>query len=73
MRVNAIAPGLVATEGIGGPGEALDAVARRSPAGRPGTAAEVAQAAVYLASDESRYVHGTVLTIDGGYSAVATA
>ena len=72
VRVNALAPGLVATEGIGGASETLDAIARRSPAGRPGTAEEVAQAAIYLASDDSRYIHGTVLTIDGGYSAVAT-
>lgn len=73
VRVNALAPGLVATEGIGGASETLDAIAQRSPARRHGTAEEVAQAATYLASDESRYVHGTVLTIDGGYSAVATA
>ena len=39
------------------------------PMGRLGKADEVAQAALYLASDESGFVTGVALTVDGGYTA----
>jgi 3alpha(or 20beta)-hydroxysteroid dehydrogenase len=39
-----------------------------TPAGRPGTPADVAPLVVYLLSDESRYVNGAEITVDGGYS-----
>jgi NAD(P)-dependent dehydrogenase (short-subunit alcohol dehydrogenase family) len=42
-----------------------------TPAGRSGTPDEVAHAAVYLASDEASFVHGTVIDVDGGRVAVA--
>jgi NAD(P)-dependent dehydrogenase (short-subunit alcohol dehydrogenase family) len=44
---------------------------RGTPAGRSGTPHEVAYAAVYLASDEASFVHGTVVDGDGGRVAVA--
>jgi NAD(P)-dependent dehydrogenase (short-subunit alcohol dehydrogenase family) len=37
-----------------------------TPAGRSGTPEDVAHAAVYLASDEATFVHGTVIDVDGG-------
>ena len=44
---------------------------RGTPAGRPGPAEAVANAAVFLASDEAAFVHGTILDVDGGRTSVA--
>jgi NAD(P)-dependent dehydrogenase (short-subunit alcohol dehydrogenase family) len=72
IRVNCIAPGIVETEMV----EKFntDPAARRQreamhPMGRFGQPEDVASAAVFLASDESRWTTGSVMTIDGGYSA----
>ena len=43
--------------------------AAASPDGRPGTSAEVADAVVFLASDEAAHIHGVILPVDGGYLA----
>ena len=68
VRVNAIAPGFVRTEMIAGvlarDGEAN--IAREIPLGRIGEPADVAGAALYLASDESAFVTGQVLSVNGG-------
>jgi 2-deoxy-D-gluconate 3-dehydrogenase len=70
VNVNAIAPGYMDTDNT----EALRhdpvrsrAILERIPAGRWGTAADVAGAAVFLASDYADYIHGIVLTVDGGW------
>jgi NAD(P)-dependent dehydrogenase (short-subunit alcohol dehydrogenase family) len=67
IRVNAIAPGLVWTPMVElrGP-EAREQRRRASPLGTEGTAWDVAWGAVYLASDESRWVTGQTLVIDAG-------
>jgi len=44
---------------------------RGTPAGRPGPASAVADAAVFLASEEAAFVHGTILDVDGGRTSVA--
>ncbi len=44
---------------------------RSTPAGGSGTPDAVAHAAVYLASDEAAFVHGTVIEVDGGRVGVA--
>jgi NAD(P)-dependent dehydrogenase (short-subunit alcohol dehydrogenase family) len=72
IRVNCICPGIVETELVARFN--LDENARRQrvamhPMGRFGQPEDVAGAAVYLASDESRWTTGTTLTVDGGYSA----
>lgn len=71
VTCNAIAPGYIATEMnqalIDDP-EFDRFVVSRTPAGRWGDPAEVAAAAVFLASDEASYVNGHVLTVDGGLS-----
>ena len=39
------------------------------PLGRPGTVEEIAEAALFLAAPESRYINGQVVTVDGGWTA----
>ena len=72
IRVNCICPGIVETEMVAR--FSTDENARKQriamhPMGRFGQPQEVASAAVFLASDESGWTTGSVLTIDGGYSA----
>jgi NAD(P)-dependent dehydrogenase (short-subunit alcohol dehydrogenase family) len=75
VRVNAVSPGATATPIHGKTGmspEALQAfatqLAQRIPLKRFGEAAEVAAAALFLASDESRYILDAELVVDGGFS-----
>jgi 2-keto-3-deoxy-L-fuconate dehydrogenase len=80
VRCNAIAPGTVqspslderiatlATETGKSIEETRAAFVSRQPMGRLGTAAEIAAAAVYLASDESAFTTGTTIVVDGGFS-----
>jgi NAD(P)-dependent dehydrogenase (short-subunit alcohol dehydrogenase family) len=64
IRVNAVAPGLIATE-IHAPGR-LERLVPSTPIGRAGTAEEVAEAILYLLSDAASYVTGSVLRVGGG-------
>jgi NAD(P)-dependent dehydrogenase (short-subunit alcohol dehydrogenase family) len=68
IRVNTIAPGPVDTPMMRGSmtDEQIAAYARQMPVGRLGQPEEVAYAAVWLASDESTFVTGAVIPIDGG-------
>ncbi len=67
VRVNAVAPGFIDTEMTSRLPEKSRAAALQSiPLGRFGTVEEVAQAALFLASDASRYITGQVVQIDGG-------
>jgi NAD(P)-dependent dehydrogenase (short-subunit alcohol dehydrogenase family) len=70
VRVNAISPGVVRALA---PGEVhpAGAMMKGTPAGRPGSPDSIAFAAVYLASDEAAFVHGTVLDVDGGRTTTA--
>jgi NAD(P)-dependent dehydrogenase (short-subunit alcohol dehydrogenase family) len=75
IRVNAVSPGPIDTPGFGRwdvPREMVDAaradLTQRSPSQRFGTAEEVANAVLYLASPASSYVVGTELIVDGGFS-----
>jgi NAD(P)-dependent dehydrogenase (short-subunit alcohol dehydrogenase family) len=71
IRCNAVLPGFMDTpmarEGLGGHAER----ARRAPIGELGDAWDVAYASLFLASDESKYVTGHCLVVDGGLSCVA--
>ncbi len=75
VRVNALCPGPVDTPLMA---ELLSDPARRArrmvhiPVGRLATAAEVARAALFLASDESSYVNGASFVVDGGISVAYT-
>ncbi len=75
IRVNAVSPGAIATpihEKIGLSPEALTqfaaALQAKIPLGRFGEAEEIAAAVVFLASDESRYMLGAELVVDGGFA-----
>jgi len=72
INVNAIAPGYMATDNTKAlredPQRSRDILAR-IPAGRWGTPDDLKGAVVYLASDASAYVHGSVLVVDGGWMA----
>jgi NAD(P)-dependent dehydrogenase (short-subunit alcohol dehydrogenase family) len=67
VRVNSISPGITRTAAVDDSNaEFLDAWAAKFPAGRLAEPAEIAAAAVWLASDATSYVHGTTLLVDGG-------
>ncbi len=71
IRVNAIAPGLVDTKLasiLTSTPDLLKTFTDRTPLGRIGQPDELGAAAVFLASDEARYVTGQTLCVDGGYS-----
>jgi 3alpha(or 20beta)-hydroxysteroid dehydrogenase len=72
IRVNAIAPGAIdtpMTRGSRGDRTRLDALAEQVPMRRAGVPDEVAQAALFLASDAASYITGTTLVVDGGVMA----
>lgn len=64
IRSNVVTPGLIAT-GIHPPGR-LERLAPVVPLARPGTAAEIAEAVVFLLSERSSYTTGAVLRVGGG-------
>jgi 3-oxoacyl-[acyl-carrier protein] reductase len=67
ITCNAIAPGLIDTDLTAGlPEAATEAIRSLTPMGYVGSVEDVAAAAVYLASDEARYVTGQVIGVDGG-------
>jgi 2-deoxy-D-gluconate 3-dehydrogenase len=70
IQVNALLPGWIDTD-LTAPVRntaQYDEIIMRTPAGRFGTPDEVAGAAIFLASDASNFVTGSVVTVDGGYS-----
>jgi 3-oxoacyl-[acyl-carrier protein] reductase len=67
ITCNAIAPGLIETDLTADlPAAATEAIKTLTPMGYAGSAEDVAATAVYLASDEARYVTGQVIGVDGG-------
>jgi 2-deoxy-D-gluconate 3-dehydrogenase len=70
VNVNAIAPGYVATdmnEALLADSERNAQISARIPAARWGSAADIAGAVSFLTGPDASYVHGTVLTVDGGW------
>jgi NAD(P)-dependent dehydrogenase (short-subunit alcohol dehydrogenase family) len=70
IRVNAVSPGPTRTEGTAAMGEELQQLASQAPAGRPAAPEEIAEAIVFLSSDRASFIHGAVLPVDGGRTAV---
>lgn len=72
INVNAIAPGLIETkmaEPVVTDPKARESILRRVPKGRIGKPEDIAQAVVFLASEEADYITGAVLVVDGGWLA----
>src|SRR2546427_4202694 len=77
IRVNAVSPGPIETPGLkdladstGAGEQRLQMLANSAPLGRLGTPNEIAKAVVFLASDDSSYITGTELFVDGGFAQV---
>ncbi len=67
IRVNAVAPGFTATEMVASmPENILDGMRSRTPLGRLGEPRDIANAYLFLASDEAGFITGEVLRVDGG-------
>ncbi len=67
IRVNAVAPGFTATEILAAmPEKVLDGMKARTPLGRLGDPRDIANAYLFLASDEASFVTGETLRVDGG-------
>jgi NAD(P)-dependent dehydrogenase (short-subunit alcohol dehydrogenase family) len=77
IRVNAVSPGTIDTPGLNdllasseAGQERIKMISNAVPLGRFGTPDEIAKAVVFLASDDSSYVAGTELFVDGGFAQV---
>jgi 3-oxoacyl-[acyl-carrier protein] reductase len=67
IRVNAVAPGFIATAMVKAmPEKVRESMVAHTPIGRMGTPEDVANAYAWLASDQASFIHGTVLSVDGG-------
>jgi len=67
IRVNAVAPGFIATELVKSmPDKVLAGMREHTPLGRMGEPEDIANAYAWLASDAAKFVHGAVLSVDGG-------
>jgi len=67
ITVNAVAPGFIATDMIKTvPEKVIDALLERTPVRRLGTPEDIANAYLFLASEESSFINGIVLSVDGG-------
>jgi NAD(P)-dependent dehydrogenase (short-subunit alcohol dehydrogenase family) len=73
IRVNAVAPGAIDTEMVdrfaGKEGDVRNWLVSQHPVGRLGTAEEIAAAVLYLTSDAAKFTTGTILAVDGGWTA----
>lgn len=67
INVNAVAPGFIATEMVSTvPEKVLDMLKERTPLGRLGEPEDIANAYLFLSSDEAKFINGAVLSVDGG-------
>jgi NAD(P)-dependent dehydrogenase (short-subunit alcohol dehydrogenase family) len=76
IRVNALAPGIVKTDfnkELWGSADAAKQLARSVPLGRLAEPEDIARAALFLAADDSSYITGAVIPIDGGWQAAPSS
>lgn len=73
IRVNAVAPGWIETELTRPLSESTArsaAIIERTPMGRWGNAAEIADVVSFLLSEKARFVTGAIVPVDGGYASI---
>jgi 3-oxoacyl-[acyl-carrier protein] reductase len=67
IRVNAVAPGFIATDMVRAmPEKVLQSMIARTPLGRAGSPEDIANTYAWLASDQASFIHGAVISVDGG-------
>jgi 3-oxoacyl-[acyl-carrier protein] reductase len=67
IRVNAVAPGFIATDMVKAmPEKVLESMASRTPLGTLGEPDDIANTYAWLASDAAKFIHGAVISVDGG-------
>jgi 3-oxoacyl-[acyl-carrier protein] reductase len=67
INVNAVAPGFIATEMVETvPEKVIEMLKEKTPLGRLGSPDDIADAYLFLVSDEAKYINGAVLSVDGG-------
>lgn len=67
INVNAVAPGFIATEMVSTvPEKVLDMLKEKTPLGKLGDPEDIANAYLFLSSDEAKFINGAVLSVDGG-------
>jgi len=67
INVNAVAPGFIATEMVAGmPENVIKVMEEKTPLGRLGKPEDIANAYLFLASDEADFINGAILSVDGG-------
>jgi len=67
INVNAVAPGFIATEMVDTiPEKVIEMLKEKTPLGKLGDPEDIANAYLFLVSDEAKYITGTVLSVDGG-------
>jgi len=71
IRINSVHPGVIDTKMMTDlvDGDGMNKMAKITPMGRLGTAEDIAKGVLFLASDDSAYMTGSEMVIDGGYSA----
>ena len=69
IRVNVVVPGNITVDNALGGATGPEAAGRTIPLGRPGSPADIASAAVFLASDDAAYITGQRIVVDGGMDA----
>ena len=73
VRVNTVSPGATRTPINASDGDVIAHMTAGTPAGRPGTPEEIADAVAWLLSERAGYIHGAEIAVDGGITTARSA